>query len=199
MFENIRVDLARKRNLYHNYSGWFSHYIRNTLDLGTLSVIIYRFGHWANQLKIPIVKHFLLLIYLFAKTFIIVGAGIHIPARAKIGKGFVIHNFSGIFISDGTIGQNCTIQQGVTIGGIRPNIWKGKPRPPRIADNVYIGVGAKILGDVTIGNNVVIGANSVVITDIPDNCTVMGVPARIISREENRERPYGSPSQEPNV
>ena len=194
MLENIQADLARKRDLYHNYHGWFGRHVRNLMDLGAWAVITYRFGHWAVQLKIPLVKHLLLLIYLLAKAVVIVSAGVYIPARAKIGKGFVIHNFSGIFISEGMIGRNCTVQQGVTIGGIRPNIWKGTPRPPRIADGVYIGAGAKILGDITIGNNVVVGANSVVITDIPDNCTVMGIPARIVSREEGREKPYGSPS-----
>lgn len=192
MFENIRADLARKRELYHAYHSWTDRNIKNLLDLGAISVMVYRFGHWAIHLRIPVLKQLLVLLYLAAKTGVIVCAGIYIPARARIGKGFVIHNFSGIFISEGVIGENCTVQQGVTIGGIRPNIWKGNPKPPQIADGVYIGAGAKILGDVSIGNNVVIGTNSVVMTDVPDNCTVMGVPARIVSREPDRTQPYGS-------
>jgi serine O-acetyltransferase len=192
MFENIRADLQRKRDLYHAYHGWVDRYIRNVIDLGALSVIVYRFGHWVVHLKIPVLRPILLFFYLIAKAAVIICAGIYIPARAKIGKGFVIHNFSGIFISEGVIGINCTVQQGVTIGGIRPNIWKGKPKPPQIADGVYIGAGAKILGDVSIGNNAVIGTNSVVMTDVPDNCTVMGVPARIVSRDKERSQPYGT-------
>ena len=106
--------------------------------------------------------------------------GIYIPSKAKIGKGFTIHNFSGIFISEGEMGENVIVFQGVTIGHLR-----GQPAPPKIGNNVLIAAGAKVLGSVTIGNNVVIGANSVVINDVPDNCTVMGNPARIISRETN--------------
>ena len=194
MFENIKADLARKRNLYHTYHGWFTRHVKNAVDLGAWAVVVYRFGHWAVQFKIPILKQLLILIYLPIKALVIICGGIYIPARAKIGKGFVLHNFSGIFISEGTIGENCTVQQGVTIGGIRPNIWKGNPKPPRIANDVYIGAGAKILGDITIGNNVVIGANSVVMTNVPDNCTVMGVPARIVSQETERKTPYGTPA-----
>jgi serine O-acetyltransferase len=193
MFDTIRADLARKRELYHAYHGWIHRYIRNVLDLGALAVIVYRFGNWIVRLRIPILRELLLLVYLPLKAVVIICAGVYIPARAVIGKGFVIHNFSGIFISLGTIGENCTVQQGVTIGGVKPNIWKGNPKPPRIGNNVYLGAGSKILGDITIGNHVVVGANSVVLTDVPDYCTVMGIPARIVSREENRDKPYGSP------
>ncbi len=73
------------------------------------------------------------------------------------------------------IGKNCRISQGVTIGGT-PN----RVELPVIGDNVYIGAGAKIIGNIKIGNNVVIGANSVVITDIPDNCVAVGMPAKVI-------------------
>jgi serine O-acetyltransferase len=111
---------------------------------------------------------------------------IRISTRAKIGKGFVIHGFSGIIITDATIGENCTVYQQVTIGRGRP--YRGKAReklrpPPRLGDNVFLAAGAKVIGDVVIGNNVVVGANSVVIRSLPDNCTVMGVPARIVWRD----------------
>ena len=73
-------------------------------------------------------------------------------------------------------------QPGVTIGRIR-----GGKQDPIIGNNVYFGSGCKVLGPVKIGNNVVIGANSLVITDVPDDCTVVGVPARIISRTSTSE------------
>ena len=83
------------------------------------------------------------------------------------GHGTIINKFS-------VIGENCTIYHGVTIGGLE-NEW-----PPKIGDNVYIGCGAKILGNIRIGNNVKIGAGAVVVHDVPDNATVVGVPAKII-------------------
>lgn len=180
MFDLVSGDIARKQQWFLSKKSWFVRNVRVFLEPGTIAVIVYRYGHWVDALRVPIVKQILLIPYLLAKTFVILGLGIYIPAKANIGKGLTIHNFSGIFICETTIGENCIIFQGVTIGFLR-----GKPSPPRIGNNVFLGAGAKVLGSVTIGNNVVVGANSVVMSDIPDNCTVMGVPARIISRETN--------------
>ncbi len=195
MFDLIKTDLARKREMYHHYaSSWVVRYLKNAIDPGALAVIIHRFGHWSYNLKLPVVKHLLLLVYTVFKMVILVCFGIFIPVKARIGKGFVIHNFGNIFIPSSTIGENFTVQQGVTIGAVRPNKWKdGVSRPPRIGNNVYIGAGAKILGNVTVGNGAVIGANSVVMNDVPDHCTVMGIPARIISRNQPSEEAYGMP------
>src|SRR6185436_2905893 len=148
------------------------------LEPGTIAVLVYRYGRWVHDLRVPVLKQLLNIFYLLGKVVVVVGFGIYIPVRANIGKGFTIHNFSGIFICEATIGENCIVFQGVTIGHLR-----GQPNPPRIGNNVMLAAGAKILGSVTIGNNVVVGANSVVMTDVPDNCTVMGIPARIVSRD----------------
>jgi len=193
MFEILKADLGRKRELYHHHAGFFTRWVKNCMDPGALAVIVYRFGNWGYRMKIPVVRHLVLFVYLFLKMPIVLGFGIYIPVRAKIGKGFIIHNMNGIFISTGVIGENCTVQQGVTIGAIRPNRWAGKPRPPVLGNNVYIGAGAKVLGDVKVGDNSVVGANSVVMTDIPENVTVMGIPARIVSRHTATERAYGMP------
>lgn len=105
------------------------------------------------------------------------GAGI--PINKKINEFFAPHGFNGIFISkDAEIGRDCTILQQVTIG----INFSGGGVPPKIGQKCLIGAGAKIIGDVRIGNNVRIGANAIVVEDIPDNCTVVMNKPRIIQR-----------------
>ena len=105
--------------------------------------------------------------------------GFDIPARTIIGKGFYIGHFGGIVISpQAIIGNNCNISQGITIGFSSRGKNKGYPV---IKNSVYIGPGAVIIGNISIGNNVAIGANSVVTKDVPDNAVVAGIPARIIN------------------
>lgn len=100
--------------------------------------------------------------------------GIQIPFRCEIDEGFNVCHFNCIVIhTKVVIGKHCYISQGVTLG-----ISKGKV--PLIGDNVYIAAGAKVIGGVTIGNNVSIGANCVVTKDIPDNVVVVGVPGYIL-------------------
>ena len=105
--------------------------------------------------------------------------GIEISPATNIGQGFYINHFGGIIINPQCIiGKNCNISQGVTIGQSNRGDNKGCPR---IGDNVFIAPGAKIFGGIKIGNNVAIGANSVVTKDIPDNAVVVGIPGKIIS------------------
>lgn len=106
--------------------------------------------------------------------------GINIPRTTKIGKGLRIHHYGCIIINSySIIGDNCTIRHEVTIGN------RNSDRDcPIIGNNCNIGAGAKILGAIKIGNNVDIGANAVIITDVPDNCIAVGVPARIIKKHE---------------
>lgn len=107
--------------------------------------------------------------------------GIYIPDRTKVGMGFYIGHFGGIIINpDCIIGNNCNISHGVTLGSTSRGSKKGSPV---VGDNVYIGPGAKIIGSVHIGNNVAIGANSVVTKDIPDNSVAVGIPAAVISNK----------------
>jgi len=107
--------------------------------------------------------------------------GISISYRTAIGKGFYIGHFSGIIVTpEAIIGDNCNISQGVTIGYSNRGKHKGYPV---IGDKVYIGPGAKIIGNVKIGNNVAIGANCVVVDDISDNSVVVGIPGKVISQK----------------
>ena len=103
--------------------------------------------------------------------------GIESHPGAQIGKGLFIDHGMGVVIGETTvIGDNCLLYQGVTLGGTGKD--KGK-RHPTLGDNVMVGAGAKVLGPINIGNNVKVAANAVVLKDIPDNCTAVGVPARI--------------------
>ena len=104
--------------------------------------------------------------------------GIEIHPGAVIGKGFFIDHGSGVIIGETTIiGDNVTLYQGVTLGGTGKETGK---RHPTLGDNVMVSAGAKIIGSFKIGENSKIGAGSVVIEEVPPNCTVVGVPGRIV-------------------
>jgi serine O-acetyltransferase len=107
--------------------------------------------------------------------------GISIAYHADIGSGFYIGHFGGIVIHPkAVIGKNCNVSHGVTIGQTNRGRKAGCPI---IGDNVYIGPGAKIIGNVTIGNNAAIGANCVVTRDIEDYAVVVGIPGKVISNQ----------------
>lgn len=108
--------------------------------------------------------------------------GVEIHPGAKIGKGLFIDHGMGIVIGEtAEIGDHCTIYHGVTLGGTGKHSGK---RHPTIEGNVLIGAGAKVLGPCVIGENANIGANAVVLADVPSNCTAVGVPAHTICRGE---------------
>jgi serine O-acetyltransferase len=107
--------------------------------------------------------------------------GVEIHPGAVIGKGFFIDHGMGVVIGETSeIGENVTIYHGVTLGGT--SFTKGK-RHPTIGNNVTIGAGAKILGPLTVGDNSKVGANSVVIRDVPSNSTVVGIPGSVVPGE----------------
>ena len=110
--------------------------------------------------------------------------GIEIHPGAQIGKGFFIDHGNGVIIGETTIiGDNVTLYQGVTLGGTGKE--QGK-RHPTIGNNVMISAGAKVLGSFTVGDNVKIGAGSVVLEEVPPNSTVVGVPGRVVKRDNLR-------------
>lgn len=111
--------------------------------------------------------------------------GIRIAPSTQIGAGFCIGHFGDIGVHpNAVIGVNCNISQGVSIGQASRGAYKGHPT---LGDGVFVGPGAKIMGSVYVGNNVAIGANSVVTKDVPDNAVVVGVPGKIISFEGARD------------
>ena len=110
--------------------------------------------------------------------------GIEIHPAAKIGSGVFIDHGMGVVIGEtAVVGDNCTIYQGVTLGGTGKH--KGK-RHPTIGNNVLIGCGAKVLGPFTVGDNSKIAANAVVLQEVPPNCTCVGIPARIVRRNNEK-------------
>lgn len=104
--------------------------------------------------------------------------GIDIPFTTQIGRGFYIGHSGGIVVGVESIGKNFSISQGVTIGQTNRGYRKGRPT---IGNNVYVGPGAILIGKIKIGDNVAVGANSVVTEDIPENAVVVGVPGKVIS------------------
>ena len=134
-------------------------------------LIYYRISHFLYKHK----RYFLArLISQIGKFF----TGIEIHPGAKFGKRLFIDHGTGIVIGEtATVGDDCTIYHGVTLGGTGKDVNK---RHPDIGDNVMIGCGAKILGPIKIGNNVKIGANAVVTKDVQDNSTVVGIPGKVL-------------------
>ncbi len=175
MFENIRDDLRRARSEnYKNGFGLLSH-------PGTQAVFVYRFGHWAWKLKIPVVRQLLLALYYPLKYAVLALTGVNIPIQAEIGGGLVVHTWSGVYLPPCRIGRNALFQHGVVVS------WSCR----EIGDDVYFGPGCKVIRSVRIGHRARIGANAVVIEDVPDNCTVAGIPARIV-KERARKVPVST-------
>lgn len=140
---------------------------------GLHALIAYRFAHRLYKWNIPLIPR--MISYL---TRIITGIEIH-PA-AKIGRRFFIDHGDGVVIGETTvIGNDVLIYQQVTLGGTGKESGK---RHPTLGNKVIVGTGAKVLGNITIGDNVRIGAGSVVIEDVPPHSTVVGVPGRIVHR-----------------
>lgn len=169
MFENIRVMFERDpaaRNIWEIL-----------LYPGLHAIFWHRISHFLFQHKFKFLAR---LISQLTRFF----TGIEIHPGAKIGKGFFIDHGMEVVIGETTeIGNNATLYQGVTLGGTGKE--KGK-RHPTLGNNVTVAAGAKILGNIKIGDNSVIGAGSVVIKDVPPDSTVVGVPGRIVKHKGRR-------------
>lgn len=166
MFENLRGDLRAAATHRRLERPW-----RVFIRRETKVILQYRFSYWVHhKVHVPVVRQVLMLVALFWQRWNqIVLSGVLISPDAEIGPGFTLHTAYHLQISPTIIGSGCTFNTDVLIGtGVKS-----------IGDNCYFGPGCKIIGEVKIGNNVLVVANSVVLTDVPDNTTVMGVPARI--------------------
>jgi len=144
---------------------------------GFHALVAYRFAHWLKVRNVPFIPRLISQVARWA-------TGIEIHPSAKIGTGFFIDHGMGVVIGEtAEIGDHVTLFQGVTLGGTGKE--RGK-RHPTLGNHVLVGAGAKILGGITIGDNVKIGANSVVLKSVSPNSTVVGVPARVIKSQGDR-------------
>ncbi|MBE9561930.1 MAG: serine acetyltransferase [Proteobacteria bacterium] len=165
MFENIRED-------------WHTHQ-RDITRQGFWVMLIYRFGRWRYTIKQRWVRIPFSFLYKVLYIFIQIITGIELPCEAQVGRRFTIEHFSGIIISgDAVFGDDVIIRNGVTVGLRHTGVCGS----PIFGNRVDIGAGAKILGPIKIGNDVAIGANAVVIKDVPANSIAVGIPAKIIPR-----------------
>jgi serine O-acetyltransferase len=166
MFENIRED-------------WRTHE-RQLTRQGLWVMVVYRFGNWRYGIRTRALRLPFSILYKLLKVFSEILTGIELPCEVKLGRRFRIDHFGGIVISGDTVfGDDCVIRNGVTVG-LRHTGHRGAPV---IGNRVDIGAGAKVLGNISIGDDVAIGANAVVITDVPSNSIAVGVPARIRPRK----------------
>lgn len=185
MFSNIREDL--KQGLLRNHEGrvGLTAQLSQFLHPGTQAVLVYRFGHWAKNLQVPVLKHLLLVIYFPFWYAVRTLNGVNIPTSAQIGPGLVIHTWNGVYLPACRIGYNAMFQHGVVVSYYCKEI----------GNHVYFGPGAKVIRPVRIGNRARIGANAVVVEDVPDDCTALGIPAR--NKENKRKNPKPpTPTQE---
>ena len=149
---------------------------------GLRAVVVHRFGVWRMGLRPKLVRAPFSVLYRFLYRRIRNRYGIELPYTAALGRGVIIEHSGGIVIhGNASIGDGCILRQGVTLGN------RSLARPldaPRLGTGVNVGAGAKILGKVTVGDNAQIGANSVVLSDVPAGAVVYGVPARVVSRAD---------------
>src|SRR5882724_340767 len=170
MLEDIRSDLRA-------YDG-------NWAAQGFWAMLVYRFGRWRYGVKPTVIRKLFSFIYKLLFKLIQIIAGIELPCEADVGRNFVIDHFGGIIISGyAKFGDNCRIRNGVVVGLRRVE----EKSAPVIGNNVDIGTGAKLLGPIHIGNNVLIGANAVVMCDVPDDSIAAGVPASIRPRRVEQD------------
>jgi serine O-acetyltransferase len=142
--------------------------IRGLLSQGFQALLVYRIFRWFYEHRIPTQP-----VRFFVERFIEIITGISIPAEASVGKGLRIHHFGGIIVhSAAVMGEYCTVYHGVTLGD--RGGWGGAPH---VGNGVLIGAGAKLIGEVVIGDDCVIGANAVVNTSVPAGHIAVGVPA----------------------
>jgi serine O-acetyltransferase len=165
MFKNLREDLQAYEGKWGAQGFWV--------------MVVYRFGRWRYGVRPAIMRKFFSLIYHILFKFVQIITGIQMPCEVDVGRNFIIDHFGGIIISGyAKFGDNCRVRNGVVIGLRRIE----EKSAPIIGNNVDIGVGAKLLGPIRIGDNVLIGANAVVVSDVPDNSVAVGVPAIVKPR-----------------
>jgi serine O-acetyltransferase len=175
MFKNLREDI---NSVFERDPA-----ARNIMEIifcypGLHALWIYRIAHWFWVNDLFFLGRFTSHIGRFL-------TGIEIHPGARIGRKFFIDHGMGVVIGEtAEIGDNVTLYHGVTLGGVT---WDKVKRHPTLGDNVVIGSGAKVLGPFTVGKGAKIGSNSVVVKEVPENATVVGIPGRVVMAQEKKE------------
>ena len=145
---------------------------------GFHAILLHRLNHWLWTKNLYLLARFSAHLSRFL-------TGVEIHPGANLGRRFFIDHGMGIVIGETSeIGDDCSIYHGVTLGG---TTWQKGKRHPTLKDGVIIGAGAKVLGPITLGANARIGSNAVVVKDVPDDATVVGIPGRVMVRESRAE------------
>lgn len=176
MFNHLKEDISI---VFDRDPAARTHWEVLTTYPGVHALIMHRISHWFWGIRL----------YWLGRMISHIGrwlTGIEIHPGATIGRRVFIDHGMGVVIGEtAVIGNDCTLYHGVTLGGTSWN--KGK-RHPTLEEGVVIGAGAKVLGPITIGKNAKIGSNAVVVKDVPENATAVGIPARILEEEKLKKR-----------
>jgi serine O-acetyltransferase len=153
---------------------------------GFQTLAVHRFGNWRMTVEPRLARAPLSLTYRAMEMFCRTTYGIELPYSATVGRRVVIEHQGGIVVhGNSVIGDECRLRQGVTIGA---RDVATRHRAPVLERGVDVGAGAKILGDITVGEQAQVGANAVVLQDVPAQSLAVGVPARVITKEEREQR-----------
>ncbi len=152
---------------------------------GLWALFVYRIFNKVYRSKTPqLLKRLILIIGVIFQKWIEIVAGISLPYSVSLGKSCYIGHFGNvIFNANAIVGNDCNISQGVTIGVSGTDENRGVPI---IGNHVYIGANAVIAGKLKVGDDVLVGANSLVVSDVPNHCTILGVPAEVISETSSK-------------
>lgn len=180
MLDHIRQDWAAHDRSWNKHGFW--------------ALVVYRFGRWRYSISFRPARMPLSLLYKLLRFFSDMLLGVELPCETIVGERLVIEHTGAIVISgDAVFGNDCILRQGVTVG-LRNRGVRGSPQ---LGDRVDIGAGAKLLGPIRIGSDVAIGANAVVLCDVPDDCIAIGVPARVRPRATKSVRVREAAAGEP--
>lgn len=154
-------------------------------------IVSYRLGHWSRTSRRKWLRRLAMGIDAPFYLAVTVLTGIHLPRRAEIGPGLKVWHFGGVFLNPlAKLGRGCTLRQNVCIGNRREDT-----DVPVLGDFVEVGVGAVILGAIRVGHHAIIGANAVVVQDVPDWHVAVGNPARLLPRRDSPDRILASTRQ----
>jgi serine O-acetyltransferase len=178
----LSTNLLRLATLLHE--DWVAHG-RDWTRPGLRAVAVHRFGSWKDKIPFRLMRAPLSVVHGLMFRHVRNYYGIELPGSVKLGRRVVFEHQGAVIVHGAAeIGDDCIVRQGVTIGNRRLD----RPNDaPRIGNRVNIGAGAKILGGITIGDDVSVGANAVVVRDVPAAATVVGIPAQVVGTQHSSE------------